>query len=155
MATTATEAAATQRTTGLRRFRFRNKWRTAVTGRNAIYVARTQVRAPLMLDLDDVLGVLLAAVRQVEAAGKNVVVGDQHFRVHEVVDGPLCPRSRALGPELHRRDDVLERLDLPGSHRALAPLTHHLVHLSRVVHPRDVETFLHDLGQGAEHGSGG
>src|ERR671934_842165 len=99
----------------------RSSWRSgcgvhrgaAVTRRDLVDVRRARVRDGLAFDLDHVLGVALTAVREVEAADVDVVVGDEDLRVHEVVHSPDRVGRRALGAEPRRGRDAVERRDLP------------------------------------------
>src|ERR1700736_65691 len=106
----------------------------------------------MALDLDHVLGVLLTAVREIEATRVDVIVGDQDLGVHEIVDSTYRVRRRALRAELRRSDDAVERRDLPRRRRLRAPLSLHLVHLSRIVHTRNVDpSVLDDLSDRAQY----
>ena len=55
-------------------------------------------------DLEHVLGVQLARVREVEAADEDDVVGDRDLRVHVVVDGARRVRRRVLAGEGRARE---------------------------------------------------
>ena len=56
-----------------------------------------------VVDLQHVLGVLLARVGEVERAEEDDVVGNRQLRVHVVVDGARAPRRRALACEARPR----------------------------------------------------
>src|SRR5262245_53471288 len=64
-------------------------------------------------DLEDVLRVLLARVREVEAAEEDDVVSDRDLRVHVVVHRALGPWRRPLAREQSGLEDALEQRDLP------------------------------------------
>src|SRR6185312_9689054 len=122
-----------------------------VARRDAVDVGGAGVGDRCALDLEDVLGVALAAVREVEAADVGVVVGDKDLRVHEVVYRALSLRGRALRPEARVRDHGVEGAYLPGRRGLAGPLVLHLVHLGRVVDAREVDdALLADLRQAPE-----
>ena len=87
--------------------------------------------------MEDVLGVALAVTRAVEAAGEDLVVGDDRLRVHVVVDGALGVGRRALAGKARR--DRLPRPDLPVVGGDRAPCGHDLFHLRRVVGAGHIE----------------
>src|SRR6185437_2741943 len=129
--------------------------RPAIPGGHLVDVADAELRYGVAFDLEDVLGVLLTAVREVEAAGVHVVVGDQDLGVHEVMHGPGGVRGRALGAEAGGADDRLEGRDLPRNRRLVRPLVLDLVHLGRIVHTAKIEPGLRrHLGQRAQHRTG-
>src|SRR2546430_10635165 len=88
--------------------------RAAVFRGDSIDVGDAHPRDLRALDLDYVLGVAFAAVREVEAARVHVVVRDQDLGVHEVMHRSLRVWRRTLGSEARTRGDAVECRDLPG-----------------------------------------
>src|ERR1700737_4810012 len=85
----------------------------AIPGGNSVDKGGAHVGDRGALDLHHVLGVLLAAVREVEAARVDVIVRDQDLRVHEVMHRAYAVGSGPLGPEPDGSHHGLEGLDLP------------------------------------------
>src|ERR1700694_3291944 len=133
-ASSAAAAAAAQRTRGLGSFLGLVQGPPPVSGGDMIDVTGAQICDLCALEENHVLGVLLTAVREVEASRVDVIVCDEDFGVHEVVHRALGVRRRALGAEPHRLGDALKSGDLPGCCRLRGPLDLHLVHLRRIVH---------------------
>src|SRR5438309_4673842 len=125
-------AAAPQRLRDLQRH-------TAVTRGHAVDVGRAHIGHLSVLDLDHVLGVALAAVREIEATDVDVPVRDQDLGVHEIVHGVLRIRNGSLAPESGGADRRVEGRDLPCGARLRSPLALDLVHLRRIVHTADVD----------------
>src|SRR5213596_9970 len=71
-------------------------WRRCVARGDGVGERREAPGDGLGRHVQDVLGVALAVARAVEAAGENLVVGDDRLRVHVVVDGALSVGRRAL-----------------------------------------------------------
>src|SRR6184192_543907 len=128
-ARTATRTAAIQRIRGRVSALRDLQRRTAISSGDAIDVGGAHVRHLRAFDLDHVLRVALAAVREIEAARVNVVVRDQDLRVHEIVDSALGVRGGPLGSEPRRANDGVEDGDLPGRAPLRRPLVLDLVHL--------------------------
>src|SRR5438105_2998035 len=151
-AATASAAAPSQRTRALRLRSLQGS--PAVTRRDLVDVSDALIRDRRALDLEHVLGVVLSAVREIEAAHVHVVVRDQDLGVHEIVHSPLSVRRRALRPERRGGHYGVEGVDLPRGGGLSAPLALHLIHLGRVVDTGDIDVAsLADLGQRAEDGA--
>ena len=92
------------------------------SGPHAVHEPGQALRQRRVVDLQHVLGVLLARVREVEAAEEDDVVGDGDLRVHVVVHGARAPRRRALAGEAARPDHAEEERELPRGDAGRAPL---------------------------------
>src|SRR6266542_3209872 len=79
-----------------------------------------------VLDLEHVLGVLLAGVGEIEAADEDVVVADRHLRVHVVVHGAGRVRGRPLAVEVAAVHQEQEGRLLPRRVPVAPPLLQHL-----------------------------
>ena len=79
------------------------------------------IRERGVLDLEHVLRVRLAGVREVEAAEEDGVVADGHLRVHVVVHRARRVRRRALAGERRGREHGPQRGRLPRLDRVRAP----------------------------------
>ncbi len=113
------------------------------------------VRDCRVLDLEHVLGVELAGVREVEAADERDVVGDSHLGVHEVVHRVGRPLGRGLPGERGALQEPPEHRHLPARVAVQAPLVEDAVDLRVVDDPGDVDSAVGcHLRQRAEDGSG-
>src|SRR5256886_9413917 len=136
---TATRTAAIQRIRGRVRALRDLQRSAAITSGDAVDVGHAYIGHVRALDLDHVLGVALAAVREVEAADVDVLVGDQDLGVHEIVHGVLRVGDGPLAPESRGTDHCVEGRDLPCGARLRSPLALDFVHLRRIVHTADVD----------------
>ena len=118
---------------------------------DALHERSEPLRERAAADVQHVLGVLLAPVRQVVAPGQHLAVGDHDLRMHEVVHTARgAPRRRDLARQ--PRTDRLPRGDLPVVRRPRLPLADHLAHLGRVVRAHQVERCApRELRERAEH----
>ena len=112
-------------------------------------------------DLEHVLRVHLARVREVEAADERDVVGDRDLGVHEVVHGVRRPLGRRLAGEPGDLEEAAKRRHLPARVPVQVPLVEDAVDLRVVDDAADVDLSVGaDLGQRpedrprAEHGRG-
>ncbi len=85
-----------------------------------------------VLDLEHVLGVLLARAREVVRADEDDVVDDRDLRVHEVVKAARVVGLRVLAVEVEPGQHLLEHRHLPAHLMVVAPLRQGLVRLRDV-----------------------
>ena len=102
-------------------------------------------------DLEHVLGIHLARVREVEAADERDIVGDGDLRVHEVVHRVGSPLRRRLAGEAGGFEETAERRDLPARVPVQVPLVEDAVDLRVVDDTGDVDLSVGtDLGERPE-----
>ena len=108
-------------------------------------------------DLEDVLGVELARMREVVAPREDVVVRNGELRVHEVMDVvAVAVRGRGFPGEAPVREHAGNQRQLPLGVSVQGPLVVDAAHLRPVDDAGDVDLPVGDaLGQGAEDRPGG